>query len=154
RRLSLVKGSRRQSHRNDPRSEGQQSVKTVVYVVLPGCEPRTSPLSTRLHRQVQGEIRRRLRGLPRMGSSPHDRQGNSARRNTTYSTESLTRGCGESWRLRTALEDLECGREETLCQVSGGLRWLFGIHRRSDWQDYRISRAKRSARKHGRFVRG
>ena len=33
-----------------------------------------------LHRQVQGQVRRRLRGLPRVGAAAHDREGHPARR--------------------------------------------------------------------------
>ena len=43
--LSPLQGSRRQGHRHDPRSEGQQPLQAVVHVVLPGANhaPHHSP---------------------------------------------------------------------------------------------------------------
>ncbi|MCK7492037.1 MAG: hypothetical protein MZW92_10570 [Comamonadaceae bacterium] len=47
-------------------------------MVLPRRQPRPAPGAAGLHRQVQGQVRRRLRGLPRVGPAAHDRQGHPA----------------------------------------------------------------------------
>ena len=50
----------------------------LVHVVLPGRQPRPAPCAAGIHRQVQGQVRRRLRGLPRVGAAPDDREGHPA----------------------------------------------------------------------------
>ena len=52
---------------DDPRPEGQQPLEALVHVVLPRRQPRPAPSAPGVHRQVQGQVRRRLRGLPRVG---------------------------------------------------------------------------------------
>ena len=47
--------------------------KPWYHVVLPGRQPRAAPRAAGVHRQVQGHVRRRLRGLPRVGAGPDDR---------------------------------------------------------------------------------
>ena len=51
-----------------------------LHVVLPGRQPRAAPRPAGVHRQVQGQVRRRLRGLPRVGPAADDREGRAARR--------------------------------------------------------------------------
>ena len=40
--------------------EGQPARQAVVYALLPGRQPRSSPRAAGVHRQVQGQVRRRL----------------------------------------------------------------------------------------------
>ena len=56
-------------------SQGDGAVAAVVHVVLPGRQPCAAPRPQRVHRQVQGPVRRRLRGVPRVGAAAHDREG-------------------------------------------------------------------------------
>ena len=48
-------------------------VEAVVHVVLPGCQPCSAPRPAGVHRQVQGRVRRRLRGLPGVGAGTDGR---------------------------------------------------------------------------------
>ena len=50
----------------------------VVHVVLPRREPRAAPRREGVGRQVQGRVRRRLRGLSRVGAAADDREGRAA----------------------------------------------------------------------------
>ena len=51
------------------RQQAVASGQALVHVVLPGREPRPAPRPAGVHRQVQGQVRRRLRGLPRVGAA-------------------------------------------------------------------------------------
>ena len=55
-----------------------------------------------IHRQVQGQVRRRLRGLPRMGASPHDREGHSAEGNPAHADQSHARRTSRTRAMRCA----------------------------------------------------
>ena len=63
--------------RDSKQSEPGQA---LVPVVLPGRQPRPAPRAAGVHRQVQGRLRRRLRGLPRMGAAADDRAAASCPR--------------------------------------------------------------------------
>ena len=58
--LSPLQGPCRPRAADDPRPEGQQSVEAVVHVVLPGRQPCPASCPEGIHRQVQGQVRRRL----------------------------------------------------------------------------------------------
>ena len=45
-----------------------------------------------VHRQVQGQVRRRLRGLPRVGAAPDDRAGHPARGHRAHADQPDARG--------------------------------------------------------------
>ena len=62
-----------------PRRQAVAARQAVVHVVLPGRQPRAAPRAAGVHRQVQGQVRRRLRGLPRVGAAADDREGHPAR---------------------------------------------------------------------------
>ena len=62
-----------------PRQQAVGARQAVVHVVLPGRQPRAAPRAAGVHRQVQGQVRRRLRGVPRVGAAAHDREGHPAR---------------------------------------------------------------------------
>ena len=78
-RLPPLQGPGRQGARVHPRLQAVRAGQAVVPVVLPGREPRAAPRAAGVHRQVQGQVRRRLRGLPRVGAAAHDRAGDPAR---------------------------------------------------------------------------
>ncbi len=44
----------------------------------PGRQPRPAPRPAGIHRQVQGQVRRRLRGVSHLGAGAHDREGRRA----------------------------------------------------------------------------
>ena len=60
-------------------SKQSRARQAVVPVVLSGREPRAAPRAAGVHRQVQGPLRRRLRGLPRVGAPADDRERDPAR---------------------------------------------------------------------------
>ena len=62
-----------------PRLQAVRAGQALVPVVLPRRQPRPAPRAAGVHRQVQGQVRRRLRGLPRVGAAAHDRAGHPAR---------------------------------------------------------------------------
>ena len=62
--LSPLKGSGRSGDPYDPRRQGERAVTAMVHLVLPGRQPRAASCAAGVHRQVQGQVRRRLRGLP------------------------------------------------------------------------------------------
>ena len=72
-RLPPVQGPRRQGARVHPRLQAVRARQALVPVVLPGRQPRAAPRAAGVHRQVQGRVRRRLRGLPRVGAAADDR---------------------------------------------------------------------------------
>ena len=67
--LPPVEGPRRPGAPDAARPAGVEPVQAVVHVVLPGCQPRAAPRARGVRRQVQGQVRRRLRGLPRVGAA-------------------------------------------------------------------------------------
>ena len=63
-----------------------------LHVVLPGRQPRAAPRPAGVHRQVQGQVRRRLRGLPRVGAAADDREGHPAGGHRAHADEPDARG--------------------------------------------------------------
>ena len=77
--LPPVEGPRRPGARVHPRLQAVRAGQALVPVVLPGRQPRAAPRPAGVHRQVQGQVRRRLRGLPRVGAAADDRARHPAR---------------------------------------------------------------------------
>ena len=71
--LPPVEGPGRPGAADDPRHQADRAGQAVVPVVLPGRQPRPAPRARGVHRQVQGHVRRRLRGVPRVGAAADDR---------------------------------------------------------------------------------
>ena len=78
-RLPPVEGPRRPGAADDPRLQADRARQALVPVVLPRRQPRPAPRARGVHRQVQGHVRRRLRGLPRVGAAADDRARHPAR---------------------------------------------------------------------------
>ena len=72
-------------------------------VVLPRRQPRPAPRAAGVHRQVQGQLRRRLRGVPRVGAAADGRAGHHARGHRADAHEPDARGQGLRRRRRPAL---------------------------------------------------
>ena len=70
------------------RPEVDQPVEALVHVVLSRRQPRAAPRSEGVRRQVQGQVRRRLRGVPRVGAGAHDREGHHAEGHRTHADQS------------------------------------------------------------------
>ena len=91
-RLPRVEGLRRQGHLLHRRQQAVASRQALVHEVLPRREPRAAPLPAGLHRQVQGDVRRRLRGVPRVGAPADDRAGHPPRGHRAHRGEPHARG--------------------------------------------------------------
>ena len=90
--LPPLQGPRRPGDPDDPRRQVDRAVAAVVHVVLPRRQPRAAPRPAGVHRQVQGPVRRRLRGLPRVGAAADDREGHPARGHRADADEPDARG--------------------------------------------------------------
>ena len=75
-------------------SKQSHPAQALVPVVLPGREPRAAPRPAGVHRQVQGQVRRRLRGLSRVGPAADDREGHHARRHRAVAAQPASGGPG------------------------------------------------------------
>ena len=80
RRLSLLEGHRRQGDQLHPRRQAVAARQALVPLVLSRRQPRAAPRAQGVHRQVQGQVRRRLRGVSRLGAGADDRDAASCRR--------------------------------------------------------------------------
>ena len=78
-RLPPVEGPRRQGDLVHRRQQAVAARQALVHEVLPRRQPRPAPRAAGVHRQVQGQVRRRLRGLPRVGAAADDRAGHPPR---------------------------------------------------------------------------
>jgi hypothetical protein len=76
--LSPLQGSGRQGDPVHPGHDAGAPREALVPVVLPRRQPRAAPRAAGVHRQVQGRVRRRLRGLSRVGADAHDRSRRAA----------------------------------------------------------------------------
>src|SRR6478672_9629581 len=63
-RIPSLEGSGGSGAQNAPRSAQLEPIQALVHVVLPRRQSRAAPLAQGLRRQVQGQIRRRLRSVP------------------------------------------------------------------------------------------
>ena len=138
---------------DDPRPEGQQPVEAVVHVVLPGRQPCPAPCAAGVHRQVQGQVRRRLRGLPRVGAAAHDREGHPAEGHPAHAAQPAAGRRGEPGRHRAPVGFAQRRREEAVLAPAGGLRRVLGVHRRPGGPHHRLPREERPARQHDRLLR-
>ena len=68
----------------------------------PGANHAPHQAPAGIHRQVQGQVRRRLRSLPRVGPAAHDRQGHPAEGHPAHAAQPAAGRCGEPGRLRCA----------------------------------------------------
>ena len=98
--LSLLQGPGRPGHLDHPRSEGHQSVAALVHVVQPGRQSRAASRAEGLHRQVQGQVRRWLRGVSHVGARADDCQGCPAEGHADDAAQPDAEGHGEPGRLR------------------------------------------------------
>ena len=151
--LSPLQGPGRPGDQDDPRPEGHQPVEALVHVVLPGRQPRPAPRPAGVHRQVQGQVRRRLRGLPRVGAAAHDREGHPAEGHAADAAQSAARRRGEPGRLRAPVGHAQRRREEAVLAHGRGLRRVLGVHRRAGRPHHRLPGADRAAREHDRLLR-
>ena len=151
--LSPLQGPGRQGHPDDPRPEGQQSLEAVVHVVLPGANHAPHHCPAGVHRQVQGQVRRRLRGLPRVGPAAHDREGHPARGHPAHADQPDAGGRGQPGRRGAPLEHAQRRREEAVLAHGRGLRRILGVHRRPGRPHHRLPGEERPARKHHRPLR-
>ncbi len=125
----------------------------VVHVVLPGRQPCAAPRPAGIHRQVQGQVRRRLRGLSRVGPAAHDRQGHPAEGHPAHAAQPDARGRRERRRLRAPVGLAQRRREEAVLAPDGGLRRILRVHRRAGRPHHRLPREERPAREHARLLR-
>ena len=148
-----LQGPGRPGAPDDPRPQGHQPVEAVVHVVLPRRQPCPAPLSPGLHRQVQGQVRRRLRGVPGNGASPHDREGYPAEGHPADPDQSAAGRCVERRGHGASVGHAQCRREEAVLPPHGGVRRILGVHRRAGRPHHRAPGEDRPAREHGRHLR-
>ena len=80
-RLPPVEGPRRQGdHASSRDSQAVDARQALVHEVLPRREPRTAPRPQEYIDKYKGTVRRRLRGVPRVGAPADDREGASCPR--------------------------------------------------------------------------
>ena len=148
--LPPVQGPRRPGAADDPRQPVLLAVAAVVHVVLPGRQPRAPPRADGVGRQVQGPVRRRLRGLPRLGAGAHGREGRAARGHRPDADQPDARGHPQPARRRAPV-GLAVRRREAAVRPDGrGLRRLLRVHRPPGRADRRLPRGVRPARQHDR----
>ncbi len=134
------------------RPEIVQPVQAVVHVVLPGRQSRPASQPAGIRRQVQGQVRRWLRGLPGLGAGPDDRQRCVPQGHQDDADQPTTRGRRDAGRRGTAVGVAQRRREETVLSDGGGLCGILGVHRRPGRSDHRLPREDRSARQHDRVL--
>ena len=125
-RLPPVEGPRRQGAAVHPRLEAVRAGQALVPVVLPRRQPRPAPRAAGVHRQVQGQVRRRLRGLPRVGAAADDRARHPARGHRADADQPDARGhvhrrptsCGRGTRCPTTRRRLFCRMAEVYAGFS------------------------------------
>ena len=107
-----------------------------------------------LHRQVQGQVRRRLRGVPRVGAAAHDREGHPAEghRSSRRSTR-----CRTTWRTRaTCVRPWDTLNADEKKLFSRLMEVYAGFSEYTDAQvgpHHRLPREDRPARQHRRPLR-
>ena len=105
-----------------PRLQAVRAGQALVPVVLPRRQPRAAPRAAGLHRQVQGQVRRRLRGLPRMGAPAHDRARHPARGHRADADQPDDAGHVQPGRQRAAVGHAGRRGEGALLPHGRGLR--------------------------------
>ena len=151
-RLPPLQGPRRQGAALHPRHEAVRARQALVPVVLPGRQPRAPPRAAGVHRQVQGQVRRRLRGLPRVGAAAHDRARDPARGHGADADQPDARGHLRARRRRAAVGHAVRRGEGAVQPHGRGLRRLLGVHRPSGRPDRRLPRGVRAARQHDHLL--
>ena len=92
--LPPVEGPRRSGDQDAAGSEVHESIEAVVHVVLSGGESRAAPQPEGVRRQVQGQVRRRVRGVSRVGTAENDRERDPAERHNADANQSDAGGRG------------------------------------------------------------
>ena len=106
-RLPPVQGPGRPGAADDPRLQADRARQALVPVVLPRRQPRAAPRAAGVHRQVQGRLRRRLRGVPRVGAAADDRARHPARGHRADAAQPDARGHLRRGGLRAAVGGAE-----------------------------------------------
>ena len=132
-RLSPLPGPGRPGHPDAEGRAADQPLAPVLHVVLPRRQPRAAPGAAGVGRQVQGQVRRRLRGLPGVGPAAHDREGAAAGGHPADPDQPAGRGQPEPRRRGAPLGRAQRRREEALRPHGRGLRRLLRVHRRTRW---------------------
>ncbi len=133
-RLPPVQGPRRPGAAVHPRLQAVRARQAVVPVVLPGRQPRPAPRAAGVHRQVQGQVRRRLRGLPRVGAAADDRARHPARGDRADADQPDARGHvpeGDAVRPWDTLSDEEKALFCRMAEVYAGF---------SEYTDHQVGR--------------
>ncbi len=146
--LPSLQGSGRSGDQDDPGPEGHQPLEAVVHVLQPGRQSCPAPRPAGVHRQVQGQVRRRLRGLPHLGAGADDREGRHAEGHQADTDQPAAGVPGESGRRRPPVEYAQRRREEAVLAHGRGLCRVLGIHRRADRPRHRLPGEDRAAREH------
>ena len=152
--LPPVEGPRRQGARDDPQRQGEPAGQAVVHVLLPGREPRPAPRAAGVDRQVQGRVRRRLRGVPRVGAAADDRARHPAGGHRAHRDEpdvcrrprTRTTPCGRGIRSPPTRSGCSPGWPRS---TPGSQR----VHRPPGRADRRLPRGDRAARQHADLLR-
>jgi Sulfatase len=101
--LPPLQGPGRPRARDDPHRQGQPAGQALVHALLPGRQPRPPPCAAGVHRQVQGRLRRRLRGLSRVGAAADGRARDPPRGHRAHADEPDVAG-------RRRIPPTPCGR--------------------------------------------
>ena len=152
-RLPPLQGPRRQGAELHPRLQAVRAGQALVPVVLPGREPRPAPRPAGVHRQVQGHVRRRLRGLPRMGAAADDRARHPARGHRADPDQpDAARARSRQADAVRPWDELNDDEKRLFSPHGRGVRRLLRVHRRPGRPDRRLPRGVRPARQHDHLL--
>ena len=151
-RLPPVQGPRRPGAADDPRLQADRARQALVPVVLPGRQPRPAPRPDGVHRQVQGRVRRRLRGVPRVGAAADDRARHPARGHRADADQPDGRRHVQPDRRGAAVGLAERRREGDVLPDGRGLRRVLRVHRRPGRAHRRLPRGVGPARQHDHLL--
>ena len=96
----------------------------------PGRQPRAAPRPAGVHRQVQGQVRRRLRGLPRVGAGAHDREGRPAEGHRADADQPDAEDVANPADDVRPWNTLNADEKKLFCAHGRGLRRVLRVHRR------------------------
>ena len=151
-RLPPVQGPGRPGAAVHPRLQADRARQALVPVVLPGRQPRPAPRARGVHRQVQGHVRRRLRGVPRVGAAPHDRARDPAGGHRAHPDEPDGGRHVHPARRRAALGRARRRREGDVLAHGRGLRRVQRVHRRPGRPHRRLPGGLGPARQHDHLL--
>ena len=150
--LPLLQGRRRPGVADAARQPVVGAVAAVVHVAVPRRQSRTAPRRPRVGGQVQGRVRRRLRGLPRVGPGAHEGKRHHAAGHGADAAQPDARGHVQPERRSAALGLAVRRREAPVCPHGRGLRRLLRVHRPPDRPGDRLPRGVGPTRQHDRPV--